>query len=86
MSANHKSLKVLWRNLSSGTKNICKLDPDTQKVTVYNIPEITKEKIKEALGQMKKCKAPNEEEITCEMLKMGGYFMKQILQRLFNKC
>lgn len=33
---------------------------------------------------MKKCKAPNEEEITCEMLKMGGYFMKQILQKKYR--
>lgn len=67
-------------------------DPNSnnQKFTVWNIgseeiSDITKQKIRMAVGQMKKRKSLGEDRITCEMLKLGGNFMEKILQVLF-KC
>lgn len=48
------------------------LAPNIQKVTgSEEISKIKKEEIKVALGQMKNHKSPDDDNIQCEMLKIG---------------
>ncbi|XP_072389392.1 uncharacterized protein [Diabrotica undecimpunctata] len=50
------------------------------------LPSITGDEIEKAIRDMKRNKAPEDDEILIEMLKEGEEKIKEYLKILFNKC
>lgn len=63
--------------------------PVTRKITNVgseDVPEITEAEIQFALSKMHNGKAPGEDDIIVEMVKMGGDPVIQFLKEIFNRC
>jgi len=50
------------------------------------IPDINSTEIEEALSQLKNGRAPGEDKITSEMIKLGGTTTMESMKILMNKC
>jgi len=54
-------------------------------VKTEEVPPILKEEVRNAIDQMKKGKAPGEDNLTADILRLGGEDTIEILTKLFNK-
>ncbi|XP_072398234.1 uncharacterized protein [Diabrotica undecimpunctata] len=82
-----KETQTFYENLcTSAIQN-----PVTDHRTILNVgsetlPKIASSEIRHALQQMKNKKAPDEDRLTSEILKMGGNIVVEAVEVLLNKC
>ncbi len=78
------SVEEFYQDLYS-SKTIVKA-PNLDNIKNTSIPPIDVDEVESALKEMKKGKAPGDDEIVTEVLKLGGEIIKSTLAELFSQC
>lgn len=83
-----KFYENLYKSHSPNTNliDICSDDKKVLNQGSEEIPDITPDEVKNALFKMKNNKAPGEDEITVDAIKLGGDQLIKTLASLFNLC
>lgn len=81
-----KSIEMFYTGLYSS-----KSQKTVKKINIMNVgsedlPEITEGEISATLKQMKSNRCPGEDQVTTEMLKLGGKTLHKTIKILLNKC